>query len=381
MDIMLYAEINLFSIAVLLIIIFKLSISEMDMSFRRRLFAYSARFVMAANIFDFLWKVGITKYWAVPQTLEIIVNSMYFVCFGFFAYFWFLYVQALVKNDSLENKALLALETIPLAALIILIIVSVFNGCMFYFDEHMVYQRGPLYYLQAILTYGYIGAASLTGLAAMRKKENYVRKSKLSSVVAFAFPLLICGIIQLFARDVPVMTFGISISFMLVYLESVHGLVSVDALTNISNRRELLRYLHEKKPTIDESESLYFLFMDIDSFKRVNDLYGHREGDRAIKTVAEVLKEVCKKTDGFCARYGGDEFALVLILNHDEDIDDILKDINERLEVKNAELSLAYNLGVSIGYSVYPEQAKSLEELISWADKYMYSMKTKKKAM
>ena len=59
------------------------------------------------------------------------------------------------------------------------------------------------------------------------------------------------------------------------------------------------------------NEKLYFLFIDVDSFKQINDTYGHNEGDRALKIIAEVLSSLSEKTGGFCARYAGDEFAFI----------------------------------------------------------------------
>ncbi|MEE0896153.1 MAG: GGDEF domain-containing protein, partial [Acutalibacteraceae bacterium] len=140
-----------------------------------------------------------------------------------------------------------------------------------------------------------------------------------------------------------------------------------------------LKQLEEKVLALKKDENLYFLFIDLDSFKQVNDKHGHNEGDRALKTVASVLKSVCDRTGGFCARYGGDEFAVVQILGTDGNIDDVRKEICDLIERKGAEQALAYNISVSIGYAEYPKQAKNIQDLIYCADSDMYDVKMKKK--
>ena len=379
MDIVLYSEINIFSMAILLTIALKISVSEVEMSFKRRLFSLSVWFVLAANFFDFLWKISVTKYWILPLPLVLCINFMYFMCFGLSSYFWFLYSEVLAKKDIFEHKGLILLELVPLLLLAILLGFSMVDGCLFYFDGNMEYHRGPLFYLEPILSYGYIGVAGIKSLVRAFKNKNKEQKEKLMVAVYFSLPILICGVFQIFLQDAPIMTVGLSLSFLLVYVNSVQVLVSVDSLTNISNRRELLRHLSEKMLTLNENEKIYFLFMDIDSFKQINDLYGHSEGDRALKNLATILKSVCNRTGGFCGRYGGDEFAVVQILDRYESIDGILKEIYNLVDVKNKQLALAYNLNISIGYSVYPDQATDVDELISCADTYMYDVKMKKK--
>ena len=83
------------------------------------------------------------------------------------------------------------------------------------------------------------------------------------------------------------------------------------------------------------NEKLYFLFIDVDSFKQINDTYGHNEGDRALKIIAEVLSSLPEKTGGFCARYGGDEFAVVQVLSGKEDIRKLIGEIKKNVTEKN----------------------------------------------
>lgn len=126
------------------------------------------------------------------------------------------------------------------------------------------------------------------------------------------------------------------------------------------------------------NEKLYFLFIDVDSFKQINDTYGHNEGDRALKIIAEVLSSLSEKTGGFCARYAGDEFAFIQISSENEDIKKLCEEIKANVAEKNEKSDMAYSLNVSIGYSSLKSGDKDWQDLIYRADKEMYYEKRKK---
>ena len=107
------------------------------------------------------------------------------------------------------------------------------------------------------------------------------------------------------------------------------------------------------------------LFLDLNNFKQVNDLYGHSEGDNLLRKIAKAIKENVRQTD-FVIRYGGDEFIIVT----DAGPDTILKLI-ERL---HNSLKFTYrdiDISVAIGSACYPIDGKNLEELIKVADERM----------
>ena len=87
-------------------------------------------------------------------------------------------------------------------------------------------------------------------------------------------------------------------------------LSEIDALTSLPNRRKLHEFLEEH---YDRHSSVIIVMLDIDFFKKYNDLYGHQQGDYALKEVARILKKRSKEYDWFSARYGGEEFVIVNI--------------------------------------------------------------------
>jgi diguanylate cyclase (GGDEF)-like protein len=122
---------------------------------------------------------------------------------------------------------------------------------------------------------------------------------------------------------------------------------NTDPGTGLANRRELMRSLTEM---IDARTPGVLLVLDLDHFKRVNDLYGHAAGDRMLKTVAEALERSAPATS-CCARTGGDEFAMLFPAIHDSDAEKVARRVQECLAapvfVEGAQLQVAASIGLA----------------------------------
>ncbi len=268
---------------------------------------------------------------------------------------------------------------LPLFVLAVLLICSPYTGWLYYFDENKIYHRGPLYYSQQILAYCYILYSSFKTLLLAMNKKYYAHRDDFLTIASFAVPPILCGLLQSILQRLPILSVGIVISFLLVYIGTLQSFVSLDSLTGMSNRRELLVYLASKIENLKKEEKLYFLFIDVDSFKQINDSYGHTEGDRVLKMISSAIKKVCRETKGFCARYGGDEFAIVQIINKEERIEPMCKMLTKAVEQKSESEGTAYSVKISIGSAVYLGENDSIQELILRADSEMYNEKNMKR--
>ena len=154
---------------------------------------------------------------------------------------------------------------------------------------------------------------------------------------------------------------------------------NTDALTNIPNRLFLVNKLEElTKQNSRESDRFGLLFCDLDGFKEVNDQHGHAIGDKVLNQAARRLSKNTRKED-VLARYGGDEFViLVSPLSNDEVINTIKEKI-ERSFSQPFEISgHSLKVGISIGVSIFPDEARNIEEMLHKADQRMYFNKNKK---
>lgn len=371
MSTFLYAEINIFSITVLLTILIKLLVFGFEKTLRNKLFSVSVCFIVVSNLIDMIWKLANTKYLAIHVPWISVISFMYYFWLGCTTYFWFLFIGGMAKSKLTEQKHYILISLIPLAVLAVILTISLFNGCVFYYDSDMNYHRGPILYIPLIITYGYI-------IACIKYFGKIARENgTLTTVFVFFFPVL-CGVIQIVVYEAPVLTLGITAATLLIYINAMLKLVSVDSLTRISTRYEFMKYLEKRMDTLKKNETLYLLFIDIDEFKQINDIFGHNEGDRALKIVAGVLEEVCNTTSGFCGRIGGDEFAIVQTIYKSEKIDFVYNYIHSYLDKTLKNIELKYSLKLSIGYAEYTDEIGSIDELVSLADQEMYNVKKSK---
>jgi diguanylate cyclase (GGDEF)-like protein len=119
---------------------------------------------------------------------------------------------------------------------------------------------------------------------------------------------------------------------------------------------------------------MLLLFCDLDNFKRINDSYGHREGDLALVRTADALGEVFRDSD-IVARLGGDEFAVLALEVSKESQDVILRRLEKSLKKANA-TEPRYELSLSVGVARFdPHCSVSLGELMALADRAMYEKK------
>lgn len=153
-----------------------------------------------------------------------------------------------------------------------------------------------------------------------------------------------------------------------------------DPLTHIYNRAGFFKNAEEIFETAKQSkEDMFFLFLDIDGLKDVNDTYGHEEGDRMICDMADVLRKTRKK-DQIIMRYGGDEFVLFGTMEKGEETEKVIPDIRNYMKEINDLGDRVYKLDASVGYHpVGFDTDKSLDELICLADQEMYVEKRNKK--
>ncbi|MFO1204679.1 MAG: diguanylate cyclase [Burkholderiales bacterium] len=156
---------------------------------------------------------------------------------------------------------------------------------------------------------------------------------------------------------------------------------SHDALTGLANRMLLDDRLDRAIEHARRCGTRVGLVMiDLDHFKPVNDTHGHAVGDRLLVVTAARLREAVRTSDTV-ARYGGDEFVLIIENVRDrEDVERVLGHIQRRLSSPVNEGSLQLSLSASMGVSVYPDDAPDASALLRRADEAMYAAKKARKA-
>jgi diguanylate cyclase (GGDEF)-like protein/PAS domain S-box-containing protein len=147
-----------------------------------------------------------------------------------------------------------------------------------------------------------------------------------------------------------------------------------DPLTGLANYRHFVDVLDsEIKRSMRTNREFALLFFDLDGLKQFNDRYGHMKGSHALCRLADVLCSCCRDIDT-PARFGGDEFALVL----PETNADAANLVSERIRESVANDANGPRISVSVGIAVYPQDGNTIESLLCAADSELYSMKRKR---
>jgi len=162
--------------------------------------------------------------------------------------------------------------------------------------------------------------------------------------------------------------------------QKLKELAAKDPLTGLFNKISFWAHLEEKVKEAEKTHSSFsVLVIDMDNFKEVNDNYGHDFGDKVLKKIAEVLKKSFRSKD-IIARYGGDEFCVILT-----DVDKELAQILANRFIKNLENmkikapdGKEITLRASFGIASYPIEATDPRELFRIADRKMYKCKSDK---
>lgn len=153
--------------------------------------------------------------------------------------------------------------------------------------------------------------------------------------------------------------------------EQLRQLAVSDPLTGLANYRQLMYVLDaEIKRSQRTERPLAILFLDVDDLKQINDRNGHLVGSRALCRVAEALRASCRAVDT-AARFGGDEFALVL----PETAAAAARRVAGRIGQRLARDSEKPAITVSVGVAVYPRDGTTVEVLLGAADRALYEVK------
>lgn len=158
--------------------------------------------------------------------------------------------------------------------------------------------------------------------------------------------------------------------------EELQYLAHSDPLTGLPNRTAFYSHLPQMLAQANRDNThLAVLFIDLDDFKPINDTFGHEAGDEMLRQASTRLRALLRESD-FVARFGGDEFVAVLPrIGRERDVGVVADKIIDSLSVPFTIQDYCCKIGVSIGITLYPNCADSIDSLLRLADHAMYAAK------
>jgi diguanylate cyclase (GGDEF)-like protein len=170
---------------------------------------------------------------------------------------------------------------------------------------------------------------------------------------------------------------GLAIENSRLYEMVVHK-SHTDSITNLWNHGFFQEKLSEEIQIAEQFHyPLSLAMLDIDDFKKLNDMYGHQHGDVILREVAQILRDSSRDVDYVC-RYGGEEFTLILKQTRKEQSIEIAERIRKKIDshpFPSGTDDHKLKVTVSIGLATYPDDASTKKELIDNADRAMYIAK------
>ncbi|QAT43656.1 GGDEF domain-containing response regulator [Aminipila luticellarii] len=169
---------------------------------------------------------------------------------------------------------------------------------------------------------------------------------------------------------------------MFKYRQMLEAQMYIDVLTGLYTRKHCIDHVNKQwKQCIQDKTPFSLGIADIDFFKRVNDTYGHQEGDRVLNNVANIMKQSMPEENNYIARVGGEEFFLILTSENRDRVSEVIQHVCKAVGQKcvckaggNSDQEI--NVTISIGGStIIPSERDSLDDFIAIADQMLYKAK------
>ena len=373
---LLYTEINLAAIILVGIIGFKTNgLSKMV---AQRNFAMSIGAEVFFFLSDTLYVMGVHDLFPCGTVMIMLTKTVYFFSTALMCYFWFIYFEYIQGSSFVEDRRRVRLALIPVFVMAVLLLINVFTGILFYVDDEGIYRRGTFFVVQYLLSYTYVFITCFRAFLGIFNKKKFAMRRQLIILSLFPLAPAGAGILQFIYPQLPLACAALSLSTLLLYLEWIEQMISVDPLTMLNNRKQLA-YRFESWMHTHDTQDLYLMLVDANRFKHINDTYGHLEGDTALIRIADALRLGCRDYAGksSISRYGGDEFVVLAWADRkkgEQEIRHLMESIHGHLKRLNSDANSPYDLTVCIGLAKVTEQSV-LKDVIEEADAQLYDQK------
>ena len=368
-----YTESNIVCIIIFSIMLLH-GLLSVDRQEKQIKYGYALIAFMLYFLTDAVWASVIAGMLPKNRFAILAINFAIYVIMAAITYCWLEYVMAVeqlpYRNRAINKFSVLFPFLLSTAALIVTWFVSpgaLLNDALELQPAYHIFLIGvPIINIVAVLFYS---------LRKALKEENPIEKRRHLYIGFFPIMVILGGLVQiLFLPSTPIFCFCCTILMLIFFVQSMDIQISLDPLTGLNNRGQLIRYVSQKGNLYVDGSLTYVIMLDVNDFKKINDTFGHAEGDRALVILADSLKTVVRNrsTPIFLARFGGDEFILIAHLKDEDALKELIREIRAEIAAQCRAAGTPYQISVGIGYSELRQGQDSFQLCMQRADQNLY---------
>lgn len=318
-------------------------------------------------LFDGVPTKGIHTLLLVNHTIYYAFHILPTICF-------ILYADLLLHKNPVRLKRWLLPLSLLTAVIALGAFASPFTGWFFQVDAQNVYSRGSHFMFFSIIQLLLLGATVIPLIGATKKVPTRIYWT----LVFFPVIAFVGGLLQALFYGLVLIWPVTTIFLVAAALNIQKNQIGIDYLTGIFNRLWFDEMLERNIRSSNQQNSFGCIMMDLDRFKQINDNLGHDVGDQALQEMANLLRHVAGTKD-VVARYGGDEFAILLLETGNNQLQDMALRIEGEIAMSNQSPKKQYTLSVSMGLAMYdPDVFSDYKSFIAHLDATMYTQKRSK---
>ena len=305
-----------------------------------------------------------------------LLNVVLFVADISFAFLWTVYVDFKLFGRLDRLHRIYPFVALPAVLITILSLANLFWNIFFTVSPQNIYARTPAVVWVYLLTYGYLAAGAVMVMVYRKKVGKYL----FMPVAVFLTPIFLGSLLQFLFYGLALIWVSVSFGLVSLYINLQNEVTMLDTLTKLYNREYLTRFLNMAQQKYDQLQRgkkglcMCGLMLDVNTFKEINDTYGHSEGDLALQAVGECLMGQMQG-DRFAVRYGGDEFVIIAWVKNEQQMKNLAENIQTKVSQANAKYNRPYRLSVSVGYAMYEPGQDDMDSFLRRLDQQMYQEK------
>ncbi|MGL1890470.1 MAG: GGDEF domain-containing protein [Spirochaetaceae bacterium] len=369
MDLFIVVDINFFSIGILIILLFALVYSRQHLSISNRIFiVLIASIILMLFLESLLWYTD-GKTGDFSKRLNEVSHFVFFSLNPLVPAVWLVYIDYKVVGSLARLKRrIFASEFVIIA--IVFMIINIKTGWFYSFNNNL-YQRGPY----SIFIFVYLWLILLASIPILIKNKRSLDTSIITSYFFFTFFPICSVLFQTYFMNTLLIWNSAALACLATFVILELRNLSKDFLTGLSTRRELELWIINRLRNPNIKKTFAVIVIDLNDFKEINDNFGHKEGDEALKIFSNIINILFKKKD-IVGRYGGDEFLIIVDSSYELIIEKAINRISTDIEEYNNKEIKPYKLKFSAGAVMYdPNKHSNYKELIHDADSHMYKVK------